>query len=101
MQQYHSLDDIRLHNAWLTIGIFDGVHRGHQEILLSLVSEAHAAGVPAVVLTFSPHPAVILGGKTDFKCLTLPNERAELLGSLRPGCGHHPAFRSGPGRPDC
>jgi riboflavin kinase/FMN adenylyltransferase len=81
MQHYHSLDDIRLHNAWLTIGIFDGVHRGHQEILLPLVTQAHAAGEPAVVLTFNPHPAVVLGGKTDFKLLTLPDERAALLGS--------------------
>ena len=82
MQHYNSLNTIRLHNAWLTIGIFDGVHRGHQEILRSLVSGAHAAGEPAAVLTFSPHPAVVLGGKTDFKYLTTPEERAELLGSF-------------------
>ena len=60
MQQYKSLDAIRLQNAWLTIGIFDGVHRGHQEILHLLISGAHTAGEPAVVLTFSPHPAVVL-----------------------------------------
>lgn len=82
MQYYQSLDDIRLQNTWLTIGIFDGVHRGHQVILRSLVSGAHAAGDPAVVLTFTPHPAIVLGGKTDFKCLTLPDERAALLGSF-------------------
>ena len=82
MQQYNSLDTIRLQNAWLTIGIFDGVHRGHQQILRQLVAEAHAAGEPAVVLTFSPHPAVVLGGKSDFKYLTTPEERAELLGSF-------------------
>jgi len=81
MQQYHSLDTIRLQNAWLTIGIFDGVHRGHQEMLRQLVAGAHAAGEPAVVLTFSPHPAVVLGGKSDFKYLTTLEERAELLGS--------------------
>jgi riboflavin kinase/FMN adenylyltransferase len=81
MQQYKSLDIIRLHNAWLTIGIFDGVHRGHQEILRPLVSGAHAAGEPAVVLTFFPHPAVVFGGKSDFKYLTTLEERAELLGS--------------------
>ena len=80
MQHSHSLDDLRLHNAWLTIGIFDGIHRGHQEILRPLVSGAHSAGEPAVVLTFNPHPAVVLGGKTDFKCLTLPDERAAVLG---------------------
>jgi len=82
MQHYNSLNTIRLHNAWLTIGIFDGVHRGHQEILRPLVAGAHAAGEPAAVLTFSPHPAVVLGGKTDFKYLTTPEERAELLGSF-------------------
>ena len=80
MIHYQSLDNLNLRHAWLTIGIFDGVHRGHQEILHTLVSEAHAASEPAVVLTFSPHPAIVLGGKTDFKYLTTPEERNELLG---------------------
>jgi riboflavin kinase/FMN adenylyltransferase len=78
----HVLDDINLKNAWLTIGVFDGVHRGHQHILHKLVDGAHAVQSPAVVMTFHPHPAVVLGGKTDFKCLTTPDERADLLGSL-------------------
>jgi riboflavin kinase/FMN adenylyltransferase len=79
---YHSLENLSFHNAWLTIGIFDGVHRGHQEILRLLVEGAHAAGEPAVVLTFNPHPAVVLGGKSDFKYLATLEERAELLGSF-------------------
>jgi len=79
---YHSLDYLSLNNTWLTIGIFDGVHRGHQEILRPLVSGAHAASEAAVVLTFTPHPAVVLGGKSDFKYLTTLEERAELLGSF-------------------
>jgi riboflavin kinase / FMN adenylyltransferase len=78
----HSLDDLTLQNAWLTIGIFDGVHRGHREILRLLVSGAHAAGELAAVLTFTPHPAVVLGGKVDFKCLITPEERLALLESL-------------------
>ncbi len=78
----HSLDELALQNAWLTIGIFDGVHRGHREILRPLVSGAHEAGEPAVVLTFDPHPAVVLGGRTDFKCLTTPDERLALLEAL-------------------
>ncbi len=78
----HSIDDLILQNAWLTIGIFDGVHRGHRKILQPLVSGAHEAGEPAVVLTFTPHPAVVLGGKTDFKCLTTPEELLSLLESL-------------------
>jgi riboflavin kinase/FMN adenylyltransferase len=74
--------DLTLEKSWLTIGIFDGVHRGHQEILTHLVNGAHAAGALAVVLTFSPHPAVVLGGVSDFKFITTSEERAELLNAL-------------------
>jgi len=80
MQHYRSLDDLTLQNSWLTIGVFDGVHRGHQEILANLTAGAHQNGAPAVVLTFWPHPAVVLGKRHDLKCLTTPEERAELLG---------------------
>ncbi len=82
MQQYWSLDDVQLHNAWLTIGSFDGVHRGHQEIVRSLTAGAHAAGEPAVVITFHPHPAVVLGKRKVALYLTSPEERANLLGEL-------------------
>jgi len=81
MSLIHSLDETVFQNAWLTIGVFDGVHRGHQQVLQSLVSRAHEAGGPALVLTFNPHPAVVLGRITDFKCLTTLDERAELLES--------------------
>jgi len=75
-----SLNDVQLNDAWLTIGVFDGVHRGHQVILRQLVEGAHAAGSQAVVLTFSSHPAAVLGHR-ELKCLTTPAERAELLGA--------------------
>ncbi len=81
MLHYRSLEDVNLKNAWLTIGVFDGVHRGHQEIIRKLTAGAHADGVPAVVLTFDPHPATVLTGQ-DIKCLTTPDERAELLAEL-------------------
>ncbi|MBS0544441.1 MAG: bifunctional riboflavin kinase/FAD synthetase [Proteobacteria bacterium] len=42
--------------AVLTIGNFDGVHRGHQALLKLLTEKARAMGLPAVVLTFEPHP---------------------------------------------
>lgn len=82
MRHYRSLDDVSLQGAWLTIGVFDGVHRGHQEILANLTAGAHQKGAPAVVLTFWPHPAVVLGKRYDLKSLTTPEERAALLGSL-------------------
>ena len=81
MQHYRSLEDVKLQNSWLTIGVFDGVHRGHQEIIKKLVTGARANGAPAVVLTFEPHPASVLSGH-EIKCLTLPDERAGLLGKF-------------------
>ncbi len=79
MPEFFSLDQIELHAAWLTIGIFDGVHLGHRKLLTQLVDGAHAVHSPAVVLTFSPHPAVVLGGDKDFRSLSTASERLELL----------------------
>lgn len=82
MPHFRSLDKLSLQGAWLTVGVFDGVHRGHQELLHQLVDGAHATGSPAVVMTFDPHPAVLLGGKAEFKSLTTPEERYELLDAV-------------------
>ena len=81
MQHYRSLEEVSLKNSYLTVGVFDGVHRGHREIIHKLVKEAHTHDSPAVVLTFEPHPAAVLTGK-EIHCLTTPDERADLLGSL-------------------
>lgn len=89
MQHYHSLEEVSVHrtafgavkNAWLTIGVFDGVHLGHRKIIHKLTTEAHAENSPAIVLTFDPHPSSVLTGR-DIKYLTTPNERANLLESL-------------------
>jgi riboflavin kinase/FMN adenylyltransferase len=81
MIHYRSLEETSLQDSWLTIGVFDGVHRGHKEILAKLTAGAHQNGAPAVVLTFWPHPAVVLGKRYDLKTLTTPEERAELLGA--------------------
>src|SRR5512147_3300600 len=81
MQHYRSLEEVDLQNSWLTVGVFDGVHRGHQQIIKKLTTGAHANEAPAVVLTFDPHPASVLTGH-ELKCLTLPDERASLLGDL-------------------
>lgn len=81
MQHYRTLNEASLQHAWLTIGVFDGVHRGHREIMKLLTTGAHRAGFPAVVLTFFPHPASVLTGQ-EIKCLTSVDERAEQLESL-------------------
>ena len=68
--------------AWVTIGSFDGVHLGHQAILKPLAEQAHAAGALAVVVTFHPHPVVVLRGVSQPIYITGPDERAQLMHNL-------------------
>ena len=66
----------------LTIGAFDGVHRGHQRVIERLVETARRKGYQAAVLTFYPLPRQVIGGpKPDFY-LTTRDDRAALLDSL-------------------
>lgn len=81
MQHYRSIEGLILENTWLTVGVFDGVHRGHRQVISKLTAGAHADGALAVVVTFDPHPAKVFG-RGDIKLLTLPGERAKLLGEL-------------------
>jgi riboflavin kinase/FMN adenylyltransferase len=82
MQHIFSLANIRLSGVWLTIGAFDGVHLGHQEIISRLTSEAHSDGALAVVLTFFPHPATVVRERDFPFYLTTPEEKAKLMESL-------------------
>lgn len=82
MQHYLSLEEANLPAAWLTIGSFDGVHRGHQAIISQLVADARAARAPATVLTFFPHPTAVLRNRQEPFYLSTPDERAELLERL-------------------
>lgn len=82
MRHYQNLESVSLQDAWLTIGTFDGVHRGHQEIVKRVVAGARQAGASAVALTFFPPPALVLKKRSEPYYLTSPDERAELLGEL-------------------
>ena len=54
-----------LSSSVLTIGSYDGIHRGHHDILSSVVSHAHARRVPSVLITFDPHPRHVLDPDAD------------------------------------
>ncbi len=82
MLHYRSLDEVCLQKTWLTIGTFDGVHLGHQEIIRHLIAGAHEAGTQTVVLTFFPHPAVTLGKRQGAIYISNPEDRAAILGDL-------------------
>jgi riboflavin kinase/FMN adenylyltransferase len=82
MQHIRALDGVNIQNAWLTIGSFDGVHLGHQEIVRRLIAGAHAEGAQASVLTFYPHPAVVLAKRRQAQLLTGVEQKAALLSDL-------------------
>jgi riboflavin kinase/FMN adenylyltransferase len=83
MQHQYRLEDVRLERpSVVTIGVFDGIHRGHQALIRELVSEAHAAGRLAVAITFFPHPDILLRGLEGRYYLHTPQEKADLLGEL-------------------
>jgi riboflavin kinase/FMN adenylyltransferase len=71
-----------LKNCLLAIGNFDGVHRGHQHVLARLKSRAAERGVPAVVMTFEPHPRDVFAPAPVMFRLTPPDAKARLLEAL-------------------
>ncbi|MEJ2212166.1 MAG: bifunctional riboflavin kinase/FAD synthetase [Anaerolineae bacterium] len=66
----------------LTIGAFDGVHRGHQALISPVVTRARAFGRLSGVITFHPHPAVVLAPDRAPRYLTTPGEKVALLERL-------------------
>ena len=83
MQHVHNLSEASLTQpSVVTIGVFDGVHKGHEYLIGRLVEAAHAAGRLAVALTFYPHPDVVLRGLQGRYYLTTPEKKAALLGAL-------------------
>jgi riboflavin kinase/FMN adenylyltransferase len=83
MRHIYALSDASLDRpSIVTIGVFDGVHRGHQHLLRQLVGEARSSGQLAVVLTLFPHPDRVLHGAVGRYYLTTPEQKAYLLGEL-------------------
>jgi riboflavin kinase/FMN adenylyltransferase len=77
-----SLADLSPAPSVLTIGTFDGVHRGHQRLIGHVVARARARGVRSVVLTFDPHPRAILAPESAPPRLTTVADEAALIASL-------------------
>jgi riboflavin kinase/FMN adenylyltransferase len=82
MQLHYSLETIAYPDSWLSIGVFDGVHRGHQAIIKTMVRGAHEYGIPAVVLSFDPHPLSVLRPNYPLQMLSDLDERAAIFEKL-------------------
>ncbi|HZG04930.1 MAG TPA: bifunctional riboflavin kinase/FAD synthetase [Streptomyces sp.] len=84
MQRWRGLEDIP--EDWgrsvVTIGSYDGVHRGHQLIIGKAVERARELGVPAVVVTFDPHPSEVVRPGSHPPLLAPHHRRAELMAEL-------------------
>jgi len=81
---YHQLSDFKqLPHAVVTIGTFDGVHFGHQKIIKRLCELAKSSGGESVILTFFPHPRMIIDPENqDLKLINTVKEKAEILENL-------------------
>ena len=81
MKIYHSTTAFNTseNTSIITIGTFDGVHIGHQEIIKNLVKSASKKADKSVILTFFPHPRMVIQTGVDLKLLTTLQEKITLL----------------------
>lgn len=84
MQCWQGLDEVppEWGRSVVTIGVFDGVHLGHQRIVAAAVGAATRLGLPAVVVTFDPHPSEVIRPGSHPPLLCTVRRRVQLLGGL-------------------
>lgn len=85
MQSFTHLSDLKPllgQGSLVSWGNFDGLHLGHQALLRKVVSRARASALPAVVVTFDPHPAVFFNGGSAPHSITDTADKLELLGQM-------------------
>lgn len=83
MKTYNSIYDYNKKvKSIVTIGTFDGVHIGHKLILEKLIQNAKERDCESVVLTFFPHPRMVLQESSDVKLINTIKEKSELIGNI-------------------
>lgn len=82
MEVHFDLPRRPLPTGWLTIGSFDGVHRGHVKVLRRMLRLAQSQGTPTTVMTFDPHPRCVLAPDTCPLSLTTVDEKAAVITDL-------------------
>src|SRR5215831_12729229 len=80
MQLVRGLDNLEgCRHGFVSIGNFDGVHRGHQSMIAALTQNAARRGAPAVIFTFDPHPISLLRPGQSPPPLSTTERKLELL----------------------
>lgn len=79
MQVTRQADALRLAASVVSIGTFDGVHRGHRAVLAALRASGRALGLPTVLLTFDPHPRAFLQPQSAPRMISTVDDRIALL----------------------
>lgn len=83
MQVIRKFSDVQFNkNTVLTLGTFDGIHLGHQQIISSVVEKANQAGMRSFVITFDPHPRKVLSKDEKVYLLSSLKEKIEIFNSL-------------------
>jgi riboflavin kinase / FMN adenylyltransferase len=72
-------ENLEIVNPVVTLGIFDGVHLGHKALVSRLLSLAKRVSGESVIITFNPHPRLVLTENTGFGLLSTPEEKITLL----------------------
>lgn len=87
MQRWRGLEAVPTDwgRSVVTVGVFDGVHRGHQQLITRAVERGRARGLPTVVITFDPHPAEVIRPGSHPARLTTLRRRADLVAELGVG----------------
>ena len=80
MKIYKSIDEYNeSKNSIVTIGTFDGIHKGHQKIFNKVINASKQNNLSSVVLTFFPHPRIILNNHNDIKMIDTLDEKIDHL----------------------
>jgi len=82
----NAIDSFSEKNIAITIGTFDGVHIGHQKIVKRLIESAKQDHLKSVILTFFPHPRMVLQNDANLKLINTIDERSKILDRLGLDC---------------
>ncbi len=72
---FYGTSEYNYESAVITAGMFDGVHLGHQALIARTITNARQLGIPSVVVTYHPHPRIVLKKSVALELLTTQNER--------------------------